>query len=164
MTSIGARRSIVERVQEVDCAELVEATLLIRHLSAALVLGAIGALSGPATPATACEGRAEAKQQVELFFGTSSKGRPIVSAAAWSRFLATEVTPRFPDGLTVYDAHGQWRGDGGRITREETHVLMIVYSASSTAECGIEAIRDAYKKRFHQELVMRLDKAACVAF
>lgn len=33
----------------------------------------------------------------------------MVSDEDWRAFLAAEVTPRFPDGLTVIDAAGQWR-------------------------------------------------------
>src|SRR5258705_1383008 len=52
-------------------------------------------------------------QQIELMFGRNIAGRLRVGEAAWSRFLAREITPRFPDGLTVLDAAGQWRGPGG---------------------------------------------------
>jgi Protein of unknown function (DUF3574) len=55
-------------------------------------------------------------QQVELYFGSSVKGRPFVTEWAWSQFLASEVTPKFPDGLMVSGAHGQRRSGHGRIT------------------------------------------------
>ena len=43
----------------------------------------------------------------ELVFGRSSDdaAHPSVSEADFTRFLDKEVTPRFPDGLTVIDAH-----------------------------------------------------------
>ncbi|MYB35434.1 MAG: DUF3574 domain-containing protein [Gammaproteobacteria bacterium] len=41
-----------------------------------------------------------------LFFGRSRQGVEVVSDAAWGTFLAEEITPRFPDGLTVLDAMG----------------------------------------------------------
>ena len=31
-----------------------------------------------------------------------------VDPAGWREFLDREVTPRFPDGLIVFDAYGQW--------------------------------------------------------
>ena len=83
----------------------------------------------------------------------------------WSQFLESEVTPKFPDGLTISDAHGQWRSGDGRIYREATHVLVILYKANATTDGKIEAIRDAYKKQFRQEnLPVRVDSAVCVSF
>jgi hypothetical protein len=75
------------------------------------------------------------------------------------------VTPKFPDGLTLFDAHGQWRSGDGHIYREATHVLVILYKADATTDGKIEAIRDAYKKQFHQEnLPVRGDSTVCAAF
>ena len=50
---------------------------------------------------------------VRLYFGQSMNGRPIATAA-WRDFVARVVTPRFPDGFTIYDARGQWRAADGR--------------------------------------------------
>ena len=36
-------------------------------------------------------------------------GRGKANDLRWTQFLAREVTPRFPDGLTVYETTGQWR-------------------------------------------------------
>ncbi|PCO16625.1 hypothetical protein CQA18_26060, partial [Enterobacter hormaechei] len=33
-----------------------------------------------------------------------------ISAAEWQTFVDSQVTPRFKDGLTVFDAKGQWLG------------------------------------------------------
>jgi uncharacterized protein DUF3574 len=75
------------------------------------------------------------------------------------------VTPKFPDGLTVFDAHGQWRSGDGRIYREATHALLILYKADAASEGKIEAIRDAYKKQFHQDNApVRVDSTVCAAF
>jgi hypothetical protein len=106
-----------------------------------------------------------AMQRVEMYFGSSVKGRPFVAEGAWSQFLASEVTPKFPDGLTVSDAHGQWRSGDGRIYREATYVLVILYKADATTDGKIEAIREAYKKQFHQEnLPVRVDSTVCATF
>jgi len=104
-----------------------------------------------------------------MYFGSSVKGLPFVTEWAWTQFLASEVTPKFPDGLTVFDAHGQWRSGDGRIYREATHVLLILYKADykadATTDGKIEAIREAYKKQFHQEyLPVRVDSTVCAAF
>jgi Protein of unknown function (DUF3574) len=138
---------------------------ITRAIAAALMLTSVGVL--PMLPARAegCAAPTSATQQVELYFGASVKGRPFVTERAWSKFLDTEVTPRFPDGLTVFDAHGQWRSGDGRIYREATRVLLILYKADAASEGKIEALRDAYKKQFHQEdAPLRVDSTVCAAF
>jgi hypothetical protein len=79
--------------------------------------------------------------------------------------VALSRVGKFPDGLTVSDAHGQWRSGDGRIYREATHVLVILYKADATTDGKIEAIREAYKKQFHQEnLPVRVDSTVCATF
>src|SRR5258707_11229157 len=69
-------------------------------------------------PAVACNAPQRPMQQIELMFGRSIAGHLRVDAAAWSRFLAREITPRFPDGLTDLDAAGQLRDPGySRVAR-----------------------------------------------
>ena len=85
-----------------------------------MMLTGVGVLSTLAARAEGCTGSTSPMQQVELYFGSSVKGRPFVTERTWSKFLDSEVTPRFPDGLTVFDAHGQWRSGDGRIYREAT--------------------------------------------
>ncbi len=135
--------------------------------SRSIVAAALFAAALPAVAAQAegCASPASAMSQVEMYFGSSVKGLPFVTEEAWSQFLASEVTPKFPDGLTVFDAHGQWRSNDGKIYREETHVLLILYKADATTGGKIEAIRDAYKKQFLQEdLPVRVDTTVCAAF
>src|SRR5271166_1915546 len=133
-------------------------TIVASALVAAALLAAAAHAEGCAAPTSAMS-------QVEMYFGSSVKGLPFVTEEAWSQFLASEVTPKFPDGLTVFDAHGQWRSDDGKIYREETHVLVILYKADATTDGKIEAIRDAYRKQFQQEgLPLRVDTSVCAAF
>ncbi len=135
-----------------------------RGTATAVFLAAIAA-SAPAARAEGCAAPTSATQQVEMYFGSSVKGRPYVTERAWSHFLASEVTPKFPDGLTVFDAHGQWRSGDGKIYREATHVLLILYKTDAASEGKIEAIRNAYKIQFRQEdLPVRVDSTVCAAF
>ncbi|MFD2184808.1 DUF3574 domain-containing protein [Rhodoplanes azumiensis] len=139
----------------------------------------LAAFEGPvatsaAPPSITCAAGEVASVVTELFLGRDAGGRRVVTEARWADFLAREVTPRFPDGLTVYDARGQWRDATGRITREATKVLMIlalaVETPAGTASNGqsradkIAAIVDAYKRRFHQKSVLVLTRAACARF
>jgi hypothetical protein len=43
---------------------------------------------------------------LELLFGVSRKGAP-VSDEEWQSFVDQEVTPAFPDGLTILEGYGQ---------------------------------------------------------
>lgn len=91
-----------------------------------------------------------------LYFGRSiPDGGGTVSDSAWAGFLREVVTPRFPDGLTVYRAEGQWREDGGRIVREETFVLEVVHPAGPAADADFREIAAEYRRRFRQRSVMR---------
>ncbi len=49
-----------------------------------------------------------------------------MSDGEWEDFLVTEVTPRFPDGLSVADVTGQYRGSSGRAVIERSKHLRVV--------------------------------------
>jgi hypothetical protein len=101
----------------------------------------------------------------ELMFGRDIGDRPSVSETAWSRFVAHEITPRFPDGLTVTDAVGQWRDTiHGRIVRELSKRVEIVMPGGDDDEARLDAIVKAYKDEFHQQSVGVIVRPACVAF
>jgi len=119
----------------------------------------------PAPPVAACRAGSDLMAKTELYFGLAIPGGGKVTPAQWSDFLNTEVTPRFPDGLTVDETAGQWRDQAtGKTVREPSRVVMVLYTRSDQAEASIEAIRTAYKTRFRQDSVMRLDEMDCVGF
>jgi len=92
-------------------------------------------------------------------------GRSHLSEASWARFLATEVTPRFPDGFTVIDANGQWRKPGGhKISRERSKLLMIAMPPGADNDERLQKIIEAYKTRFKQQSVGLIIRPACVSF
>jgi hypothetical protein len=98
-----------------------------------------------------------------LYFGTATPNG-VVSAEEWSAFLAGVVTPRFPQGLSVWQASGQWQSANGSLTRENSYVLNLDHPESTAAEQSIQAIGAEYKKRFRQESVLRVKSYACVSF
>ena len=102
--------------------------------------------------------------RVELMFGFKGKAGRAIPLADWRSFLADEVTPRFPDGLTVLQGYGQWRNAAGKIVREPMRQLIVLYPPAGDADARIEAIRAAFKKRFEAESVLRIDSAACASF
>src|SRR6266481_3423121 len=117
------------------------------------------------TQAVACNAPQRPMQQIELMFGRSIAGRFRVGEAAWSRFLAREITPRFPDGLTVLDASGQSRDPvGGRMVREPSKMVIIVAADDAPARDRIAAIVAAYKQRFRQRSVGVISRSVCASF
>jgi hypothetical protein len=113
----------------------------------------------------ACTAPQQSMQQVELMFGRNIGGHPGVSEAAWSRFLAREVTPRFPDGLSVLDAAGQWHDkERGRVVREPSKLVIIVTADDAPARDKIAAIVTAYKQKFRQQSVGVISRPVCAAF
>lgn len=101
---------------------------------------------------------------IGLLFGRGAGGL-IVGEPAWTRFLTREITPRFPDGLTVLDATGQWRSPGGdAIVRERSKVVRIVVPENPPVQDRIDAITEAYKRLFKQQSVGVVIRPACASF
>jgi hypothetical protein len=113
----------------------------------------------------ACAAPQQSMQQVELMFGRNIGGRLGVSEATWARFVAREITPRFPDGLSILNAAGQWQDkDRGRVVREPSKLVMIVTADEAPARDKIAAIVAAYKQQFHQQSVGVISRPVCAAF
>jgi hypothetical protein len=100
----------------------------------------------------------------QLFFGRNVDGVPGVTDAAFGKFVDEELTPRFPDGLTVLDGGGQWRGPENKLIRESSKIVLIVLPPKGDVNKRIEAVRNAYKARFKQDSVLLITQAACVSF
>jgi len=84
----------------------------------------------------------------------------------WQDFLDREVTPRFPDGLSVIDVYGQWRNAqaGASVRRERSRRLVIVHPDTPEASVKIEEIREAWKKQTGEKSVLRVSQPAQVGF
>jgi hypothetical protein len=131
---------------------------------AAGLAGLAGCVSTTTVSGPACPAGQEARRTAQLFFGRNVGAAPGVSEADFRRFMDEEVTPKFPDGLTVLDGGGQWRGDENVLIREASKVVLIVLPKGRDASARIEAVRSAYKAHFHQESVLLITQAACVSF
>jgi hypothetical protein len=152
----------------------------IAGLALALVIGGAGAASVPAAlaqsdgePVQSCAlvapgAEAEPWVRTELFFGMAKPDGTAVSEAEWGTFLDTEITPRFPEGLTVLSGAGQWQEEDGDIVEEGSKIVVLLYPREAVAESNaeIEQIRAAYEERFHQESVLRADddRPVCASF
>jgi hypothetical protein len=97
--------------------------------------------------------------RTELFFGRNRPDGTEVSAEEFNDFLNVTITPEFPDGLTVLDGIGQFRDSNGNTIQEKAKVLILLYPSNTRRRSSrkIERIRTAYKNRFEQQSVLRVD-------
>ncbi|MFJ9587682.1 DUF3574 domain-containing protein [Streptomyces acidicola] len=129
-----------------------------------------GSLGGPGRDETreaAAPVRGAAFVETRLLFGTERPdGGQAVTAAQFTDFVDREVTPLFPDGLTVQEGRGQWRDAGGTIEKERSYELILLYPAreARASDRKIEEIRADYRKAFAQEAVARVDDRKRVDF
>jgi hypothetical protein len=117
-------------------------------------------LAGCAPFASACRPGEQAAIHDLLYFGTLTTDG-IVTPVEWADFVERTITPRFPQGLTTWDAAGQWRTADGRVIREGTHVLSVAHPDDAAAERAVVEIVAAYRARFAQEGVFRIRTIAC---
>jgi hypothetical protein len=103
----------------------------------------------------------------KLYFGLGLADQPQqgVSEAAWRDFLDKEVTPRFPDGLSVIDVYGQWQGkQQSTPERLRSKLLVIDYPDTPDNRAKVESIRSAWKQRTGDQSVLRITQPADVSF
>lgn len=124
--------------------------------------------SAPGCALIAPEVEAEPWVRTELFFGTAKPDGSAVSDAEWEAFVDKEITPRFPDGLTVINGDGQWQGEDDVIVEERSKIVILLYPREAIDESNaeIEDIRAAYERQFQQESVLRADddRPVCTSF
>lgn len=128
------------------------------------VLAGLWALTGCAVISTPrCADVQQPAVYDEVYFGTA-KPDGVVSTQAWTKFVDTEITPRFPGGFTLSQATGQWRSADGAIVHEPSNVLKIVHPGNELSETAVRDIVAIYKNKFQQEAVLRVRSQACVSF
>ena len=99
-----------------------------------------------------------------LFFGTNIPSGGRVSDEEWKSFVRDVVTPRFKDGLTIFEANGQWLDPRGDLVREHVMVVEVAHPTRSAIDADLRAIAEEYKRRFHQDAVLRLTVPARLVF
>lgn len=118
---------------------------------------------GP-TPVAACAVGDTALIRDVVYFGRNRPGGGSVSDAEWQGFLNEVVTPRFPAGLTVVQASGQWRGQSGVVEQERSEIVTLLHAGDEAARRSIAEIAAEYKRRFQQEAVLRERTPTCARF
>lgn len=137
---------------------------LLRACVPALMLLCAGCVSSATTETATCSPPATAMARVQLIFGSTRQDGSLIDEDTWRQFLSAEVTPRFPDGLTQFEGYGQWKRPDGVIVRLPSRTLLIWYAPADDANARIDAVREAFKTRFQQISVMRVDGQDCVSF
>ncbi len=132
----------------------------MRTMALALLLALA---SAPAL--AACPAGETPMLHVRIYFGqVEEDGKPI-APAAWEDFVARTVTPRFPEGFSIYDAQGQWRDlKTGAIGREPSRIIEVDRRDTRDLHTKIAEIRKAYQSRFHQQAVGLVTLPACGSF
>lgn len=130
----------------------------------ALIIALAMAISACAsTQDFSCKGNEQLAIHDTLYFG-AAKPNGVVLSEEWAEFLKGTVSPRFPQGLTAWQASGQWRSAEGFIVRETSHVLTLVHPDDELSEKAVLEIVGTYKSKFQQESVLRARSPACVTF
>ena len=109
-----------------------------------------------------CGAASAAQIRTTLYFGLS-RPKGSVSELEWQLFLRDEVTKRFPDGLTAWQAEGQWLTPTGSIDREQSKVVLLVHAETAAARESVQAVIQAYRKTFEQQSVLWESARVCVA-
>jgi hypothetical protein len=98
-----------------------------------------------------------------MYFGLQSPHAKI-SGPQWQSFLDTQITPRFPAGLTMLAGSGQWRNAQGTIISEDSRIVEIVHQNDVDATAKIQTITQLYKSSFSQESVLVLHQPVNACF
>jgi hypothetical protein len=137
---------------------------LFVRVATSLVL-ALAFVGGADAQLVDCLGGQKPTQVAELMFGRNIGSRVGVNEGDWSRFVDREIISRFPKGLTVFNAAGQWRDQASnRIIREPSKVVQIVLPGQVEDIARLNEIVEAYKRRFRQQSVGMIVRPACVSF
>jgi hypothetical protein len=123
---------------------------------------ALGAalLSAPApslAQGLSCDAPQQPMLEISFMFGRDVGNELGVSEELWTDFVASEITPRFPHGLTIADTLGQWRD-------AETNEIVKEPSYDTETNEKIDPIVAAYQERFQQQAVGIVIRPACASF
>lgn len=111
-----------------------------------------------------CLGCAPVHQLNRLYFGMNKAAGGAVSESAFNQFLQQEISSRFPKGLTLFEAKGQWQNAKGMIDQEESRVVEIVCDDTPENRDKVAVIAAKYKALFAQEAVMVVKSRSEIVF
>jgi hypothetical protein len=107
---------------------------------------------------------ARAMLRTELIFGMSRDDGNAVSEVDWQKFVDDAVAVWFPNGFTIVDALGRWRGYDGKVVNERSKILIIFHDQSDETIRKFDELRSLYRQRFGQQAVTRQTSKVWAAF
>ena len=155
--TVDAMRMVPLRVLMITAAALIFATGFVAGSRLEPPVGAQGF-----TVVMDCGASSAPQLRTTLYFGLA-RPKGAVTELEWQLFLRDEVTRRFPEGLTVWEAEGQWRTPAGSIDNEQSKVLLLVHPDTSAARQSVLAVIEAYRKTFEQQSVLWESARVCSA-
>jgi hypothetical protein len=129
-----------------------------------VIAGCAGRASPSTSPSPTCAIGDTALVREVLYFGRNRPGGGTVTDEEWQSFLDQVLTPRFPAGLTVVAATGQWKGKSGLVEQERSEVVTVFHSGDEAARRAVMEVVVEYKRRFRQEAVLRERMPTCARF
>ena len=124
---------------------------------------AVRACAAEPSTVPACAPAGVTYTRTTLYFGLARPAGTI-SEREWKTFVRDEVMPRFPQGFTIWQADGQWRGADGRTNRERAKVLLIVHAPTLEVRDALTGLIERYKRMFQQQSVLWETATVCAAF
>ena len=136
----------------------------MRTLSASLFVAVFGmglaagtavgtSARSPASVDDRCGTASVPQVRTTLYFGMA-RPKGSVSELEWQMFLRDEVTARFADGLTTWEAEGQWRAKSGDVDHERAKVLLLVHADTPAARQAVQSVIARYRQLFEQQSVL----------
>ena len=101
---------------------------------------------------------------MQVSIGLELPGGNEIRETDFDTFLNLVVTPLFPDGLTVFDAEGQYKTAAGALVDEQTKVVVLIYPDNAEVRERIAEIIARYRSQFRQESVGWVRTSACASF
>jgi hypothetical protein len=72
-----------------------------------------------------------------VYFGRNRPEGGTVSDEEWQAFLNEVVAPRFPAGLTIVDAVGQWQGESGVVEQERSQIVTLLHDGGAASRASV---------------------------
>src|SRR5882672_12165463 len=139
--------------------------ILSAVFSAGVLAGSALSVRGAAqqpTPDAQCGAVGSPQVRTTLYFGLA-RPKGAVSELEWQLFLRDEVTAGFPEGLTVWEAEGQWRRSDGVVDHERSKVLLLVHADTPVARAAVQRVIERYRRSFDQQSVLWETARVCAA-
>jgi Protein of unknown function (DUF3574) len=102
--------------------------------------------------------------RTELYFGRDMPGKGEVSDIEFDSFVTGIITKELPEGLTLFDAYGQYEDKDGTELKQATKVMIVFHEDTGEEGAAIEKVIAAYRERFSGAKVMRSTSPAEVVF